>query len=114
MSRPTVVIVCIWLLRIMSALTAPISMALLAPVEEVAVGTEITLRPPHRTRRALLTHRAPTLDGDEEPLLWPRMQDAWEWQVPVSNRLHTGPRQSSPLAATHEGAVPAFDHVMPK
>src|SRR6516165_5481548 len=30
---------------------------------EVAVGTEITLHPPHRTRRALLTHRAPTLDG---------------------------------------------------
>jgi len=45
---------------------------------EVAVGTEIALRPPHRSRRALLTHRAPTLDGDEEPLLWPRMQDAWE------------------------------------
>jgi hypothetical protein len=35
----------------------------------VAVGTEIALRPPHRSRRALLTHRAPTLDGDEEPLL---------------------------------------------
>jgi heme-degrading monooxygenase HmoA len=33
----------------------------------VAVGTEIALRPPHRSRRALLTHRAPTLDGDEEP-----------------------------------------------
>jgi hypothetical protein len=64
----------------------------LAPVEEVAVGTEITLRPPHRTRRALLTHRAPTLDGDEEPLLRPRMQDAWEWQVPISDRLHSGPR----------------------
>jgi hypothetical protein len=61
------------------------------PVEEVAVGTEITLRPPHRTRRALLTHRAPTLDGDEEPLLRPRMQDAWEWQVPISDRLHSGP-----------------------
>jgi len=59
---------------------------------EVAVGTEITLRPPHRTRRALLTHRAPTLDGDEEPLLRPRMQDAWEWQVPISDRLHSGPR----------------------
>jgi len=57
----------------------------------VAVGTEITLRPPHRTRRALLTHRAPTLDSDEEPLLRPRMQDAWEWQVSISNRLHSGP-----------------------
>ena len=59
----------------------------LAP-RAVAVGTEITLRPPHRTRRALLTHRAPTLDGDEEPLLRPRMQDAWERQVTISDRLH--------------------------
>src|SRR5271169_339251 len=85
----------------------------LAP-RAVAVGTEITLRPPHRSRRALLTHRAPTLDGDEEPLLRPRMQDAWEWQVPVSDRLHSRPRQSVSLAAAHEGAVPAFDYVMPE
>ena len=39
---------------------------------EVAV-TEIYLRPPHRSRRALLTHRALALDGDEEPLFGPRM-----------------------------------------
>src|SRR5262245_64440377 len=54
------------------------------PVEEVAVGTEIALRPPHRSRRALLTHRAP-MDGDEEPLFGPRVQDAWERQVSVSD-----------------------------
>ena len=59
---------------------------------EVAVGTRISPRPPHRTRRALLTHRAPTLDGDEEPLFRPRVQDAWEWQVTISDRLHPGPR----------------------
>ena len=53
--------------------------------------------PPHRSRRALLTHRAPTLDGDEEPLLGPRMQDTWVWQVPVGDRLHSGPRQPTPL-----------------
>jgi hypothetical protein len=58
----------------------------------VAVGTEISLRPPHRSRRALLTHRAPTLDGDEEPLFGPRVQDAWKRQVPVSDRLHSRPR----------------------
>jgi hypothetical protein len=63
----------------------------LAP-RAVAVGTEISLRPPHRSRRALLTHRAPTLDGDEEPLFGPRVQDAWEWQVPVSDLLHSHPR----------------------
>ena len=83
----------------------------LAP-RAVAVGTEITLRPPHRSRRALLTHRAPTLDGDEEPLLWPRMQDAWERQVPVSDRLHSRPRKSTSLASTHQRAMPTFDHVM--
>src|SRR5258707_13820041 len=59
---------------------------------EVAVGTRISPRPPHRTRRALLTHRAPTLDGDEEPLFRPRVQDAWEWQVTISDRLHADPR----------------------
>jgi len=59
---------------------------------EVAVGTEISLRPPHRSRRALLTHRAPTLDSDEEPLFRPRVQDAWERQVPVSDFLHSRPR----------------------
>ena len=59
---------------------------------EVAVGTEISLRPPHRSRRALLTHRAPTLDGDEEPLFRPRMQDAWKRQMPVSDLLHSRPR----------------------
>ena len=49
-------------------------------------------RPPHRSRRALLTHRAPTLDSDEEPLFRPRVQDAWERQVPVSDFLHSRPR----------------------
>jgi hypothetical protein len=80
----------------------------------VAVGTRIAPRPPHRSRRALLTHRAPTLDGDEEPLLRPRMQDAWEWQVAIGDRLHPSPRQPTPLAAAHESAVPAFDHVVPE
>src|SRR6478752_6435873 len=85
----------------------------LAP-RAVAVGTEISLRPPHRSRRALLTHRAPTLDGVEEPLFGPRVQDAWEWQVPVSDLLHSRPRKSTSLASTHQRAVPTFDHVMPE
>jgi hypothetical protein len=74
---------------------------MLMPFGAVAVGTEITLRPPHRSRRALLTHRAPTLDGDEEPLFRPRMQDVRERQVPVSDRLHSRPRKSTSLASTH-------------
>src|SRR5271170_6616512 len=55
-------------------------------------GRSLLSAPPHRSRRALLTHRAPTLDRDEEPFLRPRMRDAWEWQVPVRDRLHSGPR----------------------
>jgi len=42
------------------------------------------------------------------------MQDAWEWQVSVGDRLHPRPRQSVPLAAAPEDDVPAFDHVMPE
>jgi hypothetical protein len=34
------------------------------------------------------------LDSDEEPLVWPRMQDAWERQVAVGDRLHSSPRKS--------------------
>src|SRR6516164_9047686 len=83
-----------------------------AAEEEVAVGTRISPRPPHRSRRALLTHRAPTLDSDEKPLFWPRMQDAWERQVAVGDRLHSSPRKSTSLASTHQRAVPTFDHVM--
>jgi hypothetical protein len=42
----------------------------------------------------------------------PRVQDAWEWQVPVSDLLHSHP--STSLASTHQSAVPTFDHVMPE
>src|ERR1700691_3523933 len=46
----------------------------------VAVGTRISPRPPHRSRRALLTHRAPPSDdpsldhfvGAHEECLWQR------------------------------------------
>ena len=104
----------VWLLRIVGNFHSTHVYGTHAPVEEVAVGTEIALRPPHRSRRALLTHRAPTLDGDEEPLFGPRVQDAWEWQVPVSDLLHSRPRKSTSLASTHQRAVPTFDHVMPE
>ena len=57
----------------------------------VAVGTEIALRPPHRSRRALLTHRALAVDSDEEPLFGPRVQDARMWQVAFGNSFHPAP-----------------------
>ena len=43
------------------------------------------------------------------------MQDAGEWQVPVFLPSPSfGSTLLAPLAAAHEGAVPAFDHVMPE
>jgi hypothetical protein len=93
-----------WLLRPM---LQTVKKALANP--EVAVGTRITPRPPHRSRRALLTHRALALDGDEEPLFRPRMQDARHWQVVVGNSLHSRPRQPASLTTAHESTVPAFD-----
>ena len=40
---------------------------------ETALAQTAKLYPEHRSRRALLTHRAPALDGDEKPLFGPRM-----------------------------------------
>src|SRR6266851_7332789 len=40
----------------------------------VAVGTAIADRPPHRSRRALLTHRAPPSGSGVETVTWQWMQ----------------------------------------
>ena len=40
---------------------------------KVAVGTRISPRPPHRSRRALLTHRAPPLGSGVEAVTWQRV-----------------------------------------
>src|SRR6202051_4545764 len=39
----------------------------------VAVGTAVTSRPPHRSRRALLTHRAPPSGFGVEAVTWQRV-----------------------------------------
>ena len=52
----------------------------LATVRVVAVGTLIAERPPHRSRRALLTHRALPSDGGVEAVArhWVSYADRWE------------------------------------
>src|SRR4051794_41901993 len=52
--------------------------------------------------------------GDEDPLPRPRVQEAREGQVALGERPHPAPRQPTPLAPAPEGAVPAFDRVVPE
>ena len=42
----------------------------------VAVGMPVARHPPHRSRRALLTHRAPTSGNDVHAQVGVRMHDA--------------------------------------
>ena len=47
--------------------------------KEVAVGTAVASRPPHRSQRAGLPHWAPALGGGGESLLGPGVQDPRLW-----------------------------------
>src|ERR1700731_5297114 len=49
------------------------SYSLPAFLAHVAVGTRISPRPPHRSRRALLTHRAPPSGFGVEAVTWQRV-----------------------------------------
>src|ERR1039458_4261926 len=49
----------------------------------VAVGTRIAPRPPHRSRRALLTHRAPPSGFGVEAVTWQRVQRS-DWRKEAS------------------------------
>ena len=67
------------------------------PFRPVAVGTRVTPRPPHRSRRAELPHRAPTLSGGAiEAFFWIRVDDLRSWQPAVGVERHFAPR-ASPL-----------------
>src|SRR6516225_2092320 len=69
-------------------------------VARVAVGTEIAPRPPHRSRRALLTHRAPPSGSGVEAMQRLRVQYP-DWReeavghagelVPAEERVLTAP-----------------------
>ena len=43
----------------------------------VAVGMALTGHPPHRSRRALLMHRAPASGDDAKAVQGIRMMDSW-------------------------------------
>ena len=60
-------------------------------VARVAVGTALASGPPHRSRRALLTHRALALDADAEAFGGPGMLDAGGRDPADGEPLHPVP-----------------------
>src|SRR4030088_1532297 len=64
----------------------------------VAVGTRIAPRPPHRSRRALLTHRAPPSGFGVEAVTWQRVQHLDLWEEAVGEAGELGPGQEHLLA----------------
>ena len=79
----------------------------------VAVGTGLSsmgsARPPHRTRRAELPHRAPTSGPGVEPLGRPRMQDVSARQPAVRESGGPTPTRSVTLAPAPKRLVPVPD-----
>lgn len=61
----------------------------------VALGMALSGHPPHRSRRAALPHRAPTLGFDDKSFAWIRLCDSWLRQPFVDESLHSLPRHAA-------------------
>ena len=66
----------------------------------VAVGTQVTLRPPHRSQRALLTHWAPALGINVQTQVGIGMTDSWRRYPAHYKSVHSVPIGPVPLAST--------------
>src|SRR5947209_3089325 len=73
----------------------------------VAVGTRIAPRPPPRSRRALLTHRAPPSGSGVEAVQGLRVQYPNRREEAVGHAGELLPVKECPLAAPFEGLEPA-------
>jgi hypothetical protein len=67
--------------------------------------------PPHRSRRALLTHRAPTSGHGVEPPVGIGVPQLRAGQPTFRDPHHFPPRQPMPLASPPESAQPVGEHV---
>src|SRR5262245_20403655 len=73
----------------------------------VAVGTLIAERPPHRSRRALLTHRAPPSGSGVEAMQRQRVQYPDRREEAAGHADELLPVKECMLAAPFEGLEPA-------
>src|SRR5262249_59067050 len=62
------------------------------PLPWIAVGTQVTLRPPHRSVRAQLRHTAPTLGSDGKANAWPWVKDLGLREEVIGQLCHPLPR----------------------
>src|ERR1019366_1864973 len=78
----------------------------------VTVGTTVASRPPHRSRRALLTHRAPPSGSGVETVTGQRMQYPDRREEAVGGAGELLPAHECPLAASLERLEPAPSHLV--
>src|SRR5258708_38762371 len=78
----------------------------------VAVGTRISPRPPHRSRRALLTHRAPPSGFGVEAVTRQRVYSS-DWRKEAGHELDEPlPAEACRLAAPLERCEPEPLHLV--
>jgi hypothetical protein len=78
----------------------------------VAVGTRISPRPPHRFRRALLTHRAPPSGSGVEAVTMQRVYSS-DWRKEAGDELDEPlPAEACRLAAPLERCEPEPLHLV--
>ena len=78
----------------------------------VAVGTRISPRPPHRSRRALLTHRAPPSGSGVEAVTRQRVYSS-DWRKEAGDELDEPlPAEACRLAAPLERCEPEPLHLV--
>jgi len=76
----------------------------------VAVGTPVTQRPPHRSRRAELPHRAPASGRDAQALVRMRMSDSRQREPALTQAGHTSPGDLVLLAPAPQNLAPSSTH----
>jgi hypothetical protein len=81
---------------------------------EVAVGTALSGRAPHRSEHALLAHSALASGADVKALFRPRVQNCGMWEPSPRDRLHPVPVHAAALASAPKRSVPCKRYLSPE
>ena len=78
----------------------------------LAVGTPVTRRPPHRSLRAELPHKAPTSGTNAQSLFRIRMKGSHRWEPFRSQSVHTLSSDPVTLAPSPQRPEPKTSHLI--